>query len=113
MEKAKLTPQQIADISRPIARDLGVTELYLFGSMARGTDTDDSDVDFIYDLPAGPKRYRVVDALRNTLSQSLGRPVDLVRKEYISQPIENNRFSELQRRAFVRDLDKYPMYRIV
>ena len=42
------TPQQIAEIARPIALRHHVNELYLFGSMARGEGHADSDIDFIY-----------------------------------------------------------------
>lgn len=81
-----LTPHKIATIVVPIAQEFGIKELYLFGSMAQGTQTEQSDVDFIYNLPYAPEQYRTVIDFRKRLSESLGRPVDLVRKEYLDEP---------------------------
>ncbi len=55
----------------------GVTRLALFGSMARGTATESSDVDVLvaFDGPATSERYFGVQFL---LEDTLGRPVDLV-----------------------------------
>ncbi|MCI6532931.1 MAG: nucleotidyltransferase domain-containing protein [Bifidobacterium animalis] len=107
-----LTPREIADIAVPLAREYGIDELYLFGSAARGALTDESDVDFIYDLSGSPDRYRRVIDFRHRLTESLGRPVDLIRKEYVSQR-KNDEDSELIRRAFMHNLQQYPIYRLL
>lgn len=65
-----LTPHAIADIAVPFTREYGVDELYLFGSMARGTQTERSDVDFIYNLPDAPDNYRKIIDFRHQLSSS-------------------------------------------
>lgn len=74
------TPQQIAEIARPIALRHHVNELYLFGSMTRGEGHADSDIDFIYqfDDTANP----MIDewALRDDLASTFGREIDLVKK---------------------------------
>lgn len=114
VEKPELDPQTITRIALPIARKYGVEELYLFGSMARDEAREDSDVDFIYRLPAtDSQRSRTVRGLRNDLCKALGRDVDLTRKSYVTNAIDSDPLAELQRRAFVRNLGKYPMYRIV
>lgn len=107
-----LTPHKIATIAVPIAQEFGIKELYLFGSMAQGTQTEQSDVDFIYNLPYAPEQYRTVIDFRKRLSESLGRPVDLVRKEYLDEP-KKDRDSERIRRAFMHNLQQHPVYKIV
>jgi predicted nucleotidyltransferase len=57
-----------------ILRAAGATEVYVFGSTARGVERPDSDVDLaVRGLP--PERYFFVLA---PLVSALGRPVDLV-----------------------------------
>ncbi|WP_270416331.1 nucleotidyltransferase family protein [Bifidobacterium pseudolongum] len=107
-----LTPRKIAAIAVPIAQEYGIKELYLFGSMARGTQNEQSDVDFIYNLPCTPEQYRMVIDFRRRLSQSLGRPVDLVRKECLDEP-KKDRDSERIRRAFMHNLQQHPVYKIL
>lgn len=107
-----LTPHKIATIVVPIAQEFGIKELYLFGSMAQGTQTEQSDVDFIYNLPYAPEQYRTVIDFRKRLSESLGRPVDLIRKEYLDEP-KKDRDSERIRRAFMHNLQQHPVYKIL
>ena len=109
-----LDPRSIMRIAGPIAKKHGVEELYLFGSMARDEAREDSDVDFIYRLsPADSHRSQTIRALRNDLHKALGRDVDLIRKSYVTDPIDSDPLAELQRRAFVRNLSSHPMVRIV
>ena len=106
------TPQQIADIARPIALRHHVNELYLFGSMARGEGRADSDIDFIYqfDDTANP----MIDewALRDELASTFGREIDLVKKRYITTELQD-RFAEMQRVIFVNSITSKPMFRII
>ena len=59
-------------------RASGVASLYLFGSVARGEDTPESDVDLFFD-PARPglSLFDVMD-LRDRLAALLGQPVDVM-----------------------------------
>ena len=106
------TPQQIAEIARPIALRHHVNELYLFGSMARGEGHADSDIDFIYqfDDTANP----MIDewALRDDLASTFGREIDLVKKRYITTELQD-RLAELQRVIFVNSITSNPMFRII
>lgn len=106
------TPQQIAEIARPIALRHHVNELYLFGSMARGEGHADSDIDFIYqfDDTANP----MIDewALRDDLASTFGRQIDLVKKQYITTELQD-RLAEIQRVLFVNSITSQPMFRIV
>jgi predicted nucleotidyltransferase len=60
-----------------IRKEFGVTSLCLFGSVARGDNREDSDVDFFVEMP--PKGLKV-SALKNYLQDLLGVRVDLIRK---------------------------------
>lgn len=106
------TPQQIAEIARPIALRHHVNELYLFGSMARGEGHADSDIDFIYqfDDTANP----MIDewALRDDLASTFGREIDLVKKRYITIELQD-RLAEMQRVIFVNSITSNPMFRII
>lgn len=106
------TPQQIAEIARPIALRHHVNELYLFGSMARGEGHADSDIDFIYqfDDTANP----MIDewALRDDLASTFGREIDLVKKRYITTELQD-KLAEMQRVIFVNSITSNPMFRII
>ena len=56
--------------------EFGVKSLLLFGSMARGDNRTDSDVDVCVDMP--PKAFKVV-GLKLYLQELLGAAVDVVR----------------------------------
>lgn len=60
-----------------IQKEYGVTELCLFGSVARGDNRPDSDVDILVDMP--PKIF-MVGALKDYLELILHTTVDLVRR---------------------------------
>lgn len=59
-----------------IRREFGVRSLCVFGSMARGTNREGSDVDVFVDMPADA--YKVL-GLRSYLTDTLGTEVDVVR----------------------------------
>ena len=71
------TLQLLAEHKPELARRFGVTRLALFGSTARDTARDDSDVDILvaFDGPATSERYF---GTQFYLEDLLGRPVDLV-----------------------------------
>ena len=64
-----------------LCRRYGVAELSVFGSVARGEDRSDSDVDLLYlrtpDSPLGLEFFGLQEELEDLLS----RPVDLVPKD--------------------------------
>lgn len=60
-----------------IQQEYGVTGLSLFGSVARGDNRSDSDVDILVDMP--PKIFAVT-ALHRYLEKILQSSVDLVRR---------------------------------
>ena len=72
--------RSIDDIKRivyPIAESHGVKRLCLFGSRAKGTDTDSSDYDFV--ISKGDiKSFIAYMAFINALEDALGDHVDVV-----------------------------------
>lgn len=70
---------------RPEFEALGVAHLRLFGSVARGTADEQSDVDILAVFRPGARPGLKVVRLRRRLEDILGRDVDLLRAP-ISQP---------------------------
>ncbi len=60
-----------------IQNEFGVTSLSLFGSVARGDNSPDSDVDILVDMP--PK-ILMMSALKDYLESILSSSVDLIRR---------------------------------
>lgn len=61
----------------------GFVRLEVFGSVARGEERTDSDVDVLYDLLPGRRvTWEIVDAAEE-MSEILGRPVDLVSRRAV------------------------------
>ncbi|MBR6017508.1 MAG: nucleotidyltransferase family protein [Paludibacteraceae bacterium] len=62
----------------PILRErFGMTSMTLFGSVARGEQTDDSDVDVLVEMP--PKYYEAC-AANDYLEEITGCRVDMIRR---------------------------------
>lgn len=62
---------------RPALAELGVTQIALFGSVARDEAGPASDVDVLIDLEAAD-RYHAYLNVRDRLEAAFGRPVDVV-----------------------------------
>jgi predicted nucleotidyltransferase len=78
----------------PELRSAGVAALSLFGSVARGEERADSDLDIVVrlapDAAGGLSWFRRMDALRERLEAISGRQVDLV-----AEPVRKARLREL------------------
>lgn len=59
-------------------RRYGIAELAVFGSVARGSAREDSDIDLLYTLAEGVHLGWAINDLSDELEQIFGRPVDLV-----------------------------------
>ena len=59
-----------------LAKARGASGLRVFGSVAKGIDRDDSDIDLLVDLPAGTSLLRIV-GLQLEIEDVLGVKVDL------------------------------------
>jgi predicted nucleotidyltransferase len=60
-----------------IARKHGITQIYVFGSMARGTPASNSDVDFLVEMQEGASLFGVA-GFGYEIERLLGVPVDVV-----------------------------------
>ena len=73
------TVSEIQAIVTPIAQKYRLRAVYLFGSYARGTATESSDVDLLIDTEgAGIKSLLDLAAVYCELEEALGKPVDLL-----------------------------------
>jgi uncharacterized protein len=61
-----------------VCRRYGIEELAVFGSVARGDASSDSDVDLLYVLAPGARLGFALNRLEDELAEIFGRPVDLV-----------------------------------
>jgi predicted nucleotidyltransferase len=84
----------------PELRAIGVLSLSLFGSVARGEETDSSDVDVVVRLADDPSKqgfahFGRLEDLGRRLEAILGRPVDVVtepiQKERLRRRVERDR----------------------
>lgn len=67
-------------------REQGIAAIYLFGSVARDTQTASSDVDLAFDLtPSVIERFSLIDQSRiqRELASALGTKVDLIERAYL------------------------------
>ena len=83
-----LIAERRSDIAA-LCRRFGVRKLAVFGSAARGSDFDParSDVDFLVAFEdTNQTSLREFFALRDALSATIGRPVDLISEGSIRNP---------------------------
>ncbi len=74
-----------ADRLRAVCERFGVARLEVFGSVARGDATAESDVDVLYDLEPGARLGWEIETLADELEALLGRPVDLVSRTALNE----------------------------
>ena len=81
MDQARL--RTLVDRYAPVLRLSGVTELYLFGSRARGDHRPDSDVDLFIDYDPGrqvPSYFRLIE-IEQKLSEESGISVTITTRQ--------------------------------
>jgi uncharacterized protein len=82
----------LLESNRNAIKSLGVRELGIFGSFARGDQTEKSDVDVLVDLEM--HTFRAYMDLLFFLEDLFGRKVDLVMKDTIKPIIKNRILAE-------------------
>lgn len=68
-----------------ICAKYGIARLWVFGSTARGTATEDSDINLIYTLQPGRRLGWDIEDLSDDLADLLGRPIDLISRHAIHE----------------------------
>ncbi|BAS57993.1 nucleotidyltransferase family protein [Leptolyngbya boryana CZ1] len=87
--------RQVLRESKPLLRDqYRVTEVGIFGSYARGEQTETSDVDVLIDYEEAPTLFKLVE-LRGFLSELMGVKVDVVTKHGMKPRIRERVLSEV------------------
>jgi predicted nucleotidyltransferase len=92
----QLTPALVAELAAPVMERWQVDQAWLYGSVARGTQRADSDVDIVFELLPGVRMGMRVWYFQQDLEEALGVPVDVQKP-----PIR-----ELCRPAFLRGYDR-------
>jgi len=77
-------------------RSFGVKRIGIFGSVVRGEQTEESDIDFVVEFERGKGTFKNVAGLIEFLEKLLGREVDIltpdgiesIRIEYIKEQIK-------------------------
>ncbi|GBE46020.1 nucleotidyltransferase domain protein [bacterium BMS3Bbin11] len=72
----------------------GARRIRVFGSIARGEERPDSDVDFLVDFPAGYDLFSQRMPLMNDLQALLGRPVEVIPEHELSPYIREQVLNE-------------------
>jgi len=76
--------QQILQVHKNyLFEKFGVSEIDLFGSYARGEESNESDVDILIDFKKGYKTFDNYMDLKFYLEELLGKKVDLIMKSAI------------------------------
>jgi len=75
--RARLSIEELRTIVTPIAKKYGVKRVYLFGSVARGDDNEESDYDFCIERGKIDCIFKL-SAFYRDLSNAVGSDVDVV-----------------------------------
>lgn len=71
------------------AHKYGASEVKIFGSVARGEERENSDVDLLVTFPRGYDMFRQRIPLKEELESIIGRSVDLVVKHEINKHLRS------------------------
>ena len=77
-----------------LAKQYGARHLRVFGSVARGEDNADSDIDFLVDFPRGYDLFRQRMPLAQELQKLLKQPVDLIPEHELNPYIREDVLKE-------------------
>ena len=94
MKSLKNIIQVLQQQKKQIRERYQITELGVFGSYARGEQTDQSDVDLLVDYEQAPTLFKLVE-LRTNLSQILEMEVDIVTKQGLKPRIRDRILAEV------------------
>jgi predicted nucleotidyltransferase len=72
-----------------LAKHYGARHIRVFGSVARGQERPDSDVDFLVDFPRGYDLFKQRIPLAERLAELLGRQVDLIPEHELNRHLRD------------------------
>lgn len=81
---------------REVCERYGVASLEVFGSVSRGEDRRDSDIDLLYVLNPNARLGFALFDLEDEIATVFGRPVDLVARKSINEYIREQVLAEAQ-----------------
>lgn len=90
-----MTIQDIRHITIPIFQEFGITYAGIFGSFARGEETNQSDLDFIVKLGKPMGMFKYMEFIEG-LESSLKRKVDVVTENSINKFIKPYIISDIK-----------------
>ena len=82
------------DIINALAEQFGARRLRVFGSVARGEERPDSDIDFVADFPKGYNMFKQRLPLAEKLAELTGRKVDLVPEHEMNRRMRDSVLKE-------------------
>ena len=88
-----LLREHLAEI-RAAAEAVGATNIRVFGSVARGEETPESDIDLLVDFPAGERGLFPLLKLAGEIEGLVGRPVDVAAVEVMAAPVRERALAE-------------------
>lgn len=91
MEDLRIDASRLAEL----CRRYGIARLEVFGSVARGEQRPDSDVDLLYTLEGGALDWEVEDFVES-LTEVFHRPVDLVSRRSLHPMIRDRVMAEAE-----------------
>lgn len=76
------------------AAAMGASNIRIFGSVARGEDTSESDIDLLVDFPAGERGLFPLLKLAGEIERLVGSPVDVAAVEVMAAPVRDRVLAE-------------------
>jgi DNA polymerase beta domain protein region len=92
VEDLRIDASRLAEL----CRRYGISRLEVFGSVARGEQRPDSDVDLLYTLEGGRALGWEVEDLVESLTEVFHRPVDLVSRRSLHPMIRDRVMAEAE-----------------
>ena len=80
-----------------LASSYGAKNLRVFGSVSRGEETQDSDIDLVAEFPYGYDLFSQRMPLARKLSELTGRKIDLVPEHELNKHIKDTIFKEAKK----------------
>lgn len=81
---------------RDVCERFGIVALSVFGSVARGDATPDSDIALLYDLGSDARLGWEIEDLVDELAEIFGRPVDLVARTALHPMLRTDVLAEAE-----------------